>query len=202
MIWSNGRVLRRPAVLLAVTALLWLGSPASPLSPVVPPAGAACPRPAPGAAVQRAAAAFTGTVTAATASADGFVQTVRLDRVYKGDVTGTEVRVRTTAGPCGLGQLRTGQRYVVLAAAAGDSWLAGPRSGTAPAASALLTRVQQLLGAGTAPTAGPSAPQQVTFDTVGDTHPRPFLRVAAPGFALVLLGLLGLVVSRRFRTAS
>jgi hypothetical protein len=152
--------------------------------------------------VQRATVVFTGVVTSAVASGTSFVQTVQVDRLYKGQVTSGEQRVRTTGGKCGLGKLTVDERYVVMATPDGDSWLAGPRSGTAPATDALLARVQSLLGPGTAPTTPPAAPQEVTYEEVGAAQPRPFLRVAAPGFALVIVGLLGLVVARRWGRAT
>jgi hypothetical protein len=200
VIWSDGRVLRRALALAIVSACALLGAGAV-LGPQTAYAAPGCPRPAAAVAVQRATVVFTGVVTSATASGDSFVQAVTVDRVYKGDVTSVDVRVRTTGGACGLGKLTADERYVVLATPDGDSWLAGPRSGTAPATDALLARVQALLGPGTAP-ATSSAPQQVTFEQVADTHPRSFLRVAAPGAALVIVGLLGLVVARRWGRAS
>ena len=199
MIWSDGPVLRR-AFALAAAAVCALAACAL-LGVVVVPqasyAAPACPRTAPAVAVQRATVVFTGVVTSATASGTSYVQNVQVDRVYKGQVTTAQVRVRTTTGKCGLGKLTPDERYVVMAMPDGDSWLAGPRSGTAPATDALLARVQSLLGQGTAPTKAPTTPKQVTYEQVGADHPRPFLRIAAPGFALVLVGLLGLVVARR-----
>jgi hypothetical protein len=171
------------------------------LGPQASDAAPGCPRPAPGVAVQRATVVFTGVVTSAVASGTSFVQTVQVDRLYKGQVTSGEQRVRTTGGTCGLGKLTTDERYVIMATPDGDSWLAGPRSGTAPATDALLARVQSLLGPGTAPTTPPATPQEVTYEEVGSAQPRPFLRVAAPGFALIIVGLLGLVVARRWGRA-
>jgi hypothetical protein len=163
---------------------------------------AGCTRPAPRVAAQRAAVVFTGVVTSATGAGDSFVQTVRVDRIYKGQVTSAEQqRVRTTGGRCGLGKLTPDERYVVMATPDGDSWLAGPRSGTAAASDALLARIQSLLGRGTAPTT-PSAPQKVSYHQVGTTHPRSFLRTAAPGLALVIVGLLGLAAARRWGRAT
>ncbi|GAA1950291.1 hypothetical protein GCM10009798_06980 [Nocardioides panacihumi] len=204
MIWSDGPVLRRALALtvtvcaVAVCAVAVCAVLGVVLGPQTSYAAPGCPRPAPAVAVQRATVVFTGVVTSATPSGTSFVHNVKVDRVYKGQVTTAEVRVRTTGGTCGLGRLTPDERYVVMAMPDGDSWLAGPRSGTAPASDALLARVQSLLGQGTAPTKAPTTPKQVTYQQVGADHPRPFLRVAAPGFALILVGLLGLVVARRW----
>ena len=198
MIRFDGRVPRLLALAL-VAACLVVG-----LAPQPASAAPACRRPTPDVAMRNAAAVFTGVVASAAAQGTSFVQVVTVDRLYKGQVvTSGQVRVRTTTGRCGLGRLTQGERYVVMAMPDGDSWLAGPRSGTAAASDALLARVQAVLGQGTAPTTGPTAPPEVSFDRVGAEHPRPFLRAAAPGFALVIVGLLGLLgvgVARR-RTA-
>jgi hypothetical protein len=191
-------VLRRALALAVVAACLALGVVLAPPTYAAP----ACPHPRPVVAVQRATVVFTGVVTSVAARDTSFVQTVQVDRVYKGDVTSAEVRVRTTGGACGLGRLTVDERYVVMATPDGDSWLADPRSGTAPATDALLARVQALLGQGTAPTTAPPAPREVSYEQVGAAHPRPFLRLAAPGFALVIVGLLGLVVARRWGRAA
>ena len=196
-IWCDGPVLRRALALAVVATCATLGVllPAQ-TSSAAPP----CVRPAPRVAVQRATVVFTGVVTSATASGTTFVQTVRVDRIYKGQLTSGEQRVRTTGGRCGLGRLTPDERYVVMATPDGDSWLAGPRSGTAAASDALLARVQSVLGQGTAP-ATPAAPPKVDLEQVGSARPTPFLRMAAPGLALIivgLLGLLGLAAARRW----
>jgi hypothetical protein len=196
VIWSDWRVLRR------ALALVFVAACAVVIGPQASDAARPCPRPTPAVAVQRATVVFTGVVTTAAASGTSFVQTVQVDRIYKGQVTTANVRVRSTGGRCGLGQFIVGERYVVMATPDGDSWLAGPRSGTAAASDALLAQIQALLGPGTAPAAPEPTPTQVSYERVASTHPRPFLRMAAPGFALVIVGLLGLVVARRWRRPS
>lgn len=178
------------AVLLTTVALTAIGGTTY--------AAPKCHKPGAVVAMTSAEVVFAGVVTASEASGTSFVATVKVDRVYKGDLTTTDVRVRTGSGRCGLGQLSLDERYVVMANADGDSWLAGAESGTAVATDQLLVRVQEVLGDGTAPVTPPSEPPAPTYTLVGDESPPEFLRAAAPGIALALIGLLGLLAVRRF----
>lgn len=147
---------------------------------------------------------FTGTVEDATTSGgprrDRVVTyDVTVDRVYKGDVRTEDVTVTSpaTAGQCGVGDLRADRRYLFFArGAAGAELSTGSCSGTAPARGVLVARVERLLGDGRDP-APPAPPETASFTTVADGRPASVTRLAAPGAALVLVGLLGLVVVRR-----
>lgn len=148
---------------------------------------------------------FTGTVTSArtsgTARRGTVTYGVAVQRVYRGGVHTDDVTVTTARGPrsCGLDRLRENRRYLFLASASGSELVLDSCGGTAPARPAVVRRVERVLGQGRAPspTAAPSPPPQATFTRVSVSTPGSVTRLAAPGAALVLLGLLGLVVVRR-----
>ncbi len=64
-------------------------------------------------------------------------------------------------------------------------------SGTAPATDARITRVADLLGPPTSPV--PPEPVEATFTMVAE-EATSIERLVAPGLALVIVGLLGLVL--------
>jgi hypothetical protein len=173
------------ALLLACSAVVALGDA---------PALAACPvvRTDLQQRTMAAADVFTGTVAGRTVVGNTTSFTVDVDRIYKGQLTAQQVTVTTDTRPraCGLPTLQAGTAYVFFAQESGSGLTIDRRGGTAPASAAYVAQVEQLLGEGRAAT--PPAPVEATFTTVADA-PADVQRLAAPGEALVLIGVLGLV---------
>ena len=152
---------------------------------------------------------FSGTVTASEtlpqAGAGGgqlFTHTVRVGLVYKGDLaahlTDGDVQVETTTvGACALGRVPTGRPYVFFVRAADGVLSASKCGGTQPKRATLVEELEALYGDGERP-ASELATTEATIEPVaGMEDPPSFTRTAAPGAALVLIGLLGLFVVRR-----
>jgi hypothetical protein len=157
-------------------------------------------------AAESADVVFTGTVTSRERSkgpgAREFAHEVEVELVFKGPIS-TETVPVVTRDPRrtipGVGPLEEGEKYLVFGrvveAEGSPVIVAGGCSGTTVADADSVTRVEGLLGAGRPPV--PPAAPEATFDRVDGAEPDSFTRTAAPGLALVLIGLLGLVVVRR-----
>lgn len=157
------------------------------------PASAACENP--GATLEqqtmRADAVFTGAVSARSVAARSVTYEIDVELVHKGDI-GEQASVHTPSGrkACGVPDLQDGQDYVWFVTGDGDTLTATRDGGTTRATPAHVQDVEDLLGAGTSPV--PPTPVEATFERVGD--PRTELsRLAAPGAALVIVGVLGLL---------
>ena len=140
---------------------------------------------------KRADDVFVGVVEERSERARTVEYAVRVERIYKGDLDAADATVTTLARAraCGLPDLNPGASYVFLTTGA-DLEITST-GGTAPATDTLVARVERLLGAGRA--AQPPEPVEADFTVVGG-EPASFERLAAPGAALVLVGLLGLLL--------
>ena len=152
--------------------------------------------------VNNAGAVFSGTLTMASGpTTSGDRQTmsydVKVDRVYKGDITSPRVTVKSDASEaaCGLTGMTADTRYLffvrVSEADAADLF-ANSCGGTGPAKSARTQKIVALLGPGSTPI--PPTPEEATFTPVAGAEPATLTRLAAPGAAMVVVGLLGLMV--------
>ncbi len=123
---------------------------------------------------------------------------IEADVVYKGDLTAPEVEVRSSGDTCALGKLPVQRRYLFFVSTSDSGLLTDLCSGTDRTSRQLTMQVEDILGEGTdlSPRQQP-VPVVVEFTRVADAEPETLTRLAAPGAALVLLGLLGLFVVRR-----
>jgi hypothetical protein len=122
---------------------------------------------------------------------------VEVERVYKGNVSTETVQVTSSRASkdCKRLELDPGRQYVFFVDNDESALAADTCSGTDRASTGLVTRVERMLGEGRPPV--PARPEQAVFHRVADAEPPTLTRLAAPGVALILVGLLGLVVVRR-----
>jgi hypothetical protein len=151
--------------------------------------------------VKAASAVFTGTVEETAPGTGGAgssrISTVRVDRVYKGEMITTdtvEVVTPRAFADCAGGELVRGETYVFFVEN-DEGFTATGCGGTTTASTGLIAQVERLLGDGRDPV--PPTPPTATLTPVNTDDPPSMTRVAAPGLALILIGLLGLAVVRR-----
>lgn len=201
MICFDAPVLRR---LLTIS----LGALATVLSVLVGlPAHAAaaqppdCPPPVVKDNARVAKAIFTGTVTAVEKQprpdalpGANYLQTVTVDLVYTGPIRTETVQVQTDRdrASCSLGALQMDTEYMFFVSGTGEPWVASGTSGTTVNSEALTAEIEALRGQGEPPIE--PTPEHAVFTPVDTDDPQSLSRTAAPGAALVIVGLLGLVV--------
>ncbi len=187
------------AVLVVAIVVLGAGVPAQALAK--PPRVPDCPFVSLKDSSKSAMAVFSGTVTAVEKQdrTDGvagalYLQTVTVDLVYQGQVTTEEVQVQTdrNRADCSLGALTVNTEYMFFVIGAGDPWVALGPGGTRPVNEAVVSGMVRLLGDGKPPIE--PTPEQAVFTPVDTGEPQSLSRAAAPGAALMLVGLLGLLV--------
>lgn len=159
---------------------------------------------------RQAQAVFTGEVSSSKAQPlDGgqrgveLVHEVAVQEVYKAARVSVpaDVQVLTTRGvpgECNLGKLAEGESVVFFVTADGEdegAFRATGDSGTALADADLLDELDRILPNPVPPVE--EDPSGAEFEPLSVEPPTPLGRAAAPGAALVVLGLLGLFVVRR-----
>lgn len=147
---------------------------------------------------ERADAVFLGTVEEVSRTDGGraYDYRVAVDTAWT-DGVNDEVVVTSAVAPaaCGLGELPTGQDYLFLASGDRPPYSANSCGGSGPGTERRQAAVASALGEGQP--VEPPEPRSATRTRVADSEPRGFTRLAAPGAAMALIGLLGLVVVRR-----
>ncbi|QIG45041.1 hypothetical protein G5V58_21765 [Nocardioides anomalus] len=150
---------------------------------------------------KKATAVFSGTVSDQTQQPrpDGqpgavYLQTITVDMVYRGGIRTETVQVQTDRlrGACSLGALEVDREYMFFVSGTGEPWVAAGDSGTRVQNDKVLGEVGDLLGEGEPPIAPPT--EHAVFEPVDTSAPQSLSRAAAPGAALVIVGLLGLLV--------
>ena len=113
-------------------------------------------------------------------------------RVFKGEVAQARVEVTSTnAEPCTWYDPASDDRLLLLV----RDGHADVCTGSRPATTKVVQRVQRQLGSGEK--IAPPPPREATRTRIENTEPTDFGRLAAPGGAAVLIGLLGLAVVSR-----
>ena len=146
--------------------------------------------------VKRADVIFIGTVDHVETAGNDQTYDITASRAYQGmPERSTQVFSAGGKKACGLGKLGVGTSYVFLATGTGAPYDADSCGGTSVANPTKVAKVEGLLGEGTSVEPPPPPTAQRTL--VEESPPAGFARAAAPGAAIAIISLLGLVVVRR-----
>jgi hypothetical protein len=190
----------------AVTTAALLGVLASAPSSAVGAPAARCAPTGIGHDIAKADVVFRGVVTKSRSVHGTGAQRTRsyrvaADRVYKASLVTRSVLVTARAGTsaCTLPKLTKGTRYLFFVNEKGPRLMA--TTATAKATGKLTHQIVKRLGDGTQPERRPPAAAELT--KVADANPPSLSRLLAPGAAVLILSLLGLLVVSRLgrRTA-
>lgn len=190
--------MRRLTVSLLLAALggllltAWAGSAGA---AGAPPQTRKCAAPTVKQAARGADVVFTGVLDKGTSAQDS-TYSFQAEQLYAGHLTSPSVLVRASSS-CPLARLRPGKEYVVFARERQGALVSGTDDGTTRATRQVVRQVEQALGKGESLGATAQPSTKPTYTRVASGQPASLSRVAAPGVALVLVGLLGLLVVRR-----
>lgn len=146
--------------------------------------------------VKRADAVFIGTIEAIATEGNDHTYSITASRAYLGTPErSTQVESLGTPKNCGLGALSIGSTYIFLATGTEAPYVADSCGGTGTANPVRIGKIEKILGEGTS--VEPPPPPEATRTLVEESAPPGFARLAAPGGAAAIIGLLGLVVVRR-----
>lgn len=167
--------------------------------PATAASAAPCPDRSLGKEIERADVVFRGVVEkvkAVRGKGDRRTRTYKVtaDRVYQASLVADSVRVTAKIGVrCPPPDLRKGKRYIFFVSEQGSRLVS--TSATARATHRLTHRVEAKLGSGVQPHS--TRPASAEFTEVANAAPPRLSRLVAPGAALLIVSLLGLLVVGR-----
>ncbi len=127
--------------------------------------------------------------------------TATVERVYQGTVTSKEVVVVSSlsARNNGLGRLPTDKTWLFFVTGDGAKFFGNSCQGSERATSAMLRRVERVLGSGQSVVVPEPERPPLEWNELETATPRTLGRLVAPGAAAGLVGLLGLAAVGRAR---
>ena len=147
-------------------------------------------------ASRQAEVVFTGVLLGEQRNNRQATLALEVREIFKGGVAASPVDVASPTDSCGL-RLTEDQAYVVFARDGRGGLVSEACYGTSRATRGVVAAVERRLGTGVRFEEEPPEPARPAYTRLTESGPPEFSRVAAPGAALVLVGLLGWVVVRR-----
>ncbi|MFD7074640.1 hypothetical protein ACFV9G_10540 [Nocardioides sp. NPDC059952] len=126
----------------------------------------------------------------ATKSAGQVVYPVTVVKALRGVTGGSNLRVTLNPGPCQKKSLTTQEDYYFFVQKKGDTILA---AGSAPRVEEYTDKLQAEIAKEFPEVIAPE-PQQVSFSEPASPEGQKLVELAAPGVALVVVGILGLII--------